>query len=40
MWDIFAIKNSLIEISILWIIWRISWPNFRDPAKKMGHHKK
>lgn len=39
-WDILAIKNTLIEIPILWTSWRISQSNCRKPAKKVGHHKK
>ena len=39
-WDIFAIKNTLIEIPVLWMIWTISQSNRRESAKKVGHHKK
>lgn len=34
MWDIPAIKNTLIEIPILGMIWTISQSNRRKPAKK------
>ena len=40
MWDIPAIKDTLIEIPILGIIRTISQSNRRKPAKKVGHHKK